>query len=210
MNPIQSESLASLCSKGEAREVSFSVDSRIKGMIEKLLKEGVMENGKDWKPSSCGTPQGAVMSPLLANISLDALDHEMVAAGREMIRYAADFVILCESREEAEAALEAVRQGMEKAGLSLHPEKTGIVDARERGGCEFLGWHFERGWRRPREKSQKKFKEAIRAKTRRNNGRSMKAIIAEVNRTVRGWGNSFQGGGVNVPRKLEGWKAGCE
>jgi len=180
-------------------------DSRIKGMIEKFLKQGVMESGKEWTPSTGGTPQGAVMSPLLANIYLDPLDHEMAAAGREMIRYADDFVILCESREEAEATLEAVRQWMEKAGLSLHPEKTCIVDARERGGFEFLGWHFERGWKWPREKSQKKFREAIRAKTQRNNGKSMKAIIVEVNRTVRGWGNYFQGGVENVPQKLESW-----
>lgn len=180
-------------------------DSRVKGLIEKFLKQGVMESGKDWQPTPGGTPQGAVMSPLLANIYLDPLDHEMVEAGRQMIRYADDFVILCESREEAEAALEAVRQWMEKAGLSLHPEKTRIVDARERGGFEFLGWHFERGWKWPREKSQRKLKEAIRSKTSRDNGKSMEAIIAEVNRTVRGWGNYFQGGVTNVSIKLEAW-----
>jgi len=101
-------------------------DSRIKGMIEMYLKAGVMESGKDWQPTPGGTPQGAVMSPLLANIYLDPLDHEMVAGRREMVRYADDFVILCESREEAEAALEATRQWMEKAGLTLHPEKTRI------------------------------------------------------------------------------------
>lgn len=180
-------------------------DSRVKGLIEKMLKQGVMESGKDWQPTSGGTPQGAVISPLLANIYLDPLDHQMAAAGREMIRYADDFVILCESREEAEAALEAVRQWMMKAGLTLHPEKTRIVDARERGGFEFLGWHFERGLKWPREKSQTKFKESIRMRTRRNNGKSMKAIIADVNRTVRGWGNYFQGGVANVPTRLESW-----
>jgi RNA-directed DNA polymerase len=146
-----------------------------------------------------------VLSPLLANIYLDPLDHQMAAAGREMIRYADDFVILCETRDEAEAALEAVKHWMEKAGLTLHPGKTRIVDARERGGFEFLGWHFERGWKWPREKSQQKFKDAIRAKTRRSNGKSMNAIIAEVNRTVLGWGNYFQGGVGNVPGKLESW-----
>lgn len=180
-------------------------DSRVMGMIEKMLKQGVMESGKDWQPTPGGTPQGAVISPLLANIYLDPLDHLMVSAGREMIRYADDFVILCESREEAEATLEAVRQWMEKAGLTLHPEKTKIVDARERGGFDFLGWHFERGWKWPREKSQTKFKDAIRDKTRRNSGKSMQVIITEVNRTVRGWGNYFQGGVANVPTKLERW-----
>ena len=180
-------------------------DSRVNGMIGKFLEQGVMESGKDWQPTPGGTPQGAVLSPLLANIYLDPLDHQMAAAGREMIRYADDFVILCETRDEAEAALEAVKHWMEKAGLTLHPEKTRIVDARERGGFEFLGWHFERGWKWPREKSQQKFKDAIRAKTRRSNGKSMNAIIAQVNRTVRGWGNYFQGGVGNVPQKLEGW-----
>jgi RNA-directed DNA polymerase len=180
-------------------------DSGVKGMIEKFLKAGVMESVKDWQPTPGGSPQGAVISPLLANIYLDPLDHQMAAADREMIRYADDFVILCESREEAEAALKAVRQWMEKAGLTLHPDKTRIVDARERGGFDFLGWHFERGWKWPREKSQMKFKDAIRAKTRRNNGKSMEAIIAEVNRTVRGWGNYFQGGVGNIPAKLESW-----
>ena len=180
-------------------------DSRVKGMIEKFLKAGVMESGKDWEPTTGGTPQGAVISPLLANIYLDPLDHKMAAGGKEMIRYADDFVILCESREEAEATLEEVRQWTGKAGLTRHPEKTRIVDAREGGGFEFLGWHFERGLRWPREKSQKKFKESIRAKTARNNGKSMEAIIVEINRTVRGWGNYFQGGVAYVPKKLQGW-----
>jgi len=180
-------------------------DSRVNGLIGKFLEQGVMESGKNWQPTPGGTPQGAVLSPLLANIYLDPLDHQMAAAGREMIRYADDFVILCESRDEAEAALEAVKHWMEKAGLTLHPEKTRIVDARERGGFDFLGWHFERGWKWPREKSQRKFKDAIRAKTRRSNGKSMNVIIAEVNRTVRGWGNYFQGGVGNVPQKLESW-----
>ena len=180
-------------------------DSRVLGLIEKFLNQGVMESGKGWKPTEGGTPQGAVISPLLANIYLDPLDHEMVGRGREMVRYADDFVILCESREEAEAALREVRGWMERAGLELHPEKTRIVDARERGGFEFLGWHFERGMKWPREKSQQRLKEAIRAKTRRNSGRNMGAIIAEVNRTVRGWGTYFQGGVRNVSPRLDAW-----
>ena len=73
------------------------------------------------------------------------LDHEMSNRGREMVRYADDFVILSRSREEAEAALEEVREWVEQAGLRLHPEKTRIVDAREKGGFDYLGYHFERG-----------------------------------------------------------------
>lgn len=180
-------------------------DSRVLELIEKFLKQGVMETGKEWQPTPGGTPQGAVISPLLANIYLDPLDHLMAGKAREMIRYADDFLILCESREEAEAALQEVKQWMREAGLSLHPEKTRIVDARERGGFDFLGWHFEGGMKWPREKSQKRFKATIRQQTRRSEGRSMKAIIAEVNRIVRGWGNYFQGGVSTVSPKLESW-----
>lgn len=180
-------------------------DSRVLKLIEKFLRQGVMETTKEWTPTEKGTPQGAVMSPLLANIYLNPLDHLMVGKGRQMVRYADDFVILCASQEEAEAALQEVRQWMEGAGLTLHPEKTRIVDARERGGFEFLGWHFERGLRWPREKSRQKFKESIREKTRRGNGKSLKAIIAEVNRVIRGWGNYFQGGVSTVSPPLESW-----
>lgn len=180
-------------------------DSRVLKLIEKFLRQGVMETTKEWTPTEKGTPQGAVMSPLLANIYLNPLDHLMAGKGRQMVRYADDFVILCASQEEAEAALQEVRQWMEGAGLTLHPEKTRIVDARERGGFDFLGWHFERGMRWPREKSRQKFKESIREKTQRGNGQSLQAIIAEVNRVIRGWGNYFQGGVSNVSPPLESW-----
>jgi len=164
-------------------------DSRVLGLIEKMLKQGVMETINGWTPTEQGTPQGAVISPLLANIYLDPLDHQMVEQEREMIRYADDFVILCKTQAEAEEALEHVRAWMSKAGLTLHPEKTRIVDATQRGGFEFLGWHFERGYKWPREKSQKKLKDSIRERTRRHNGHSLKAIITRVNQVVRGWGN---------------------
>jgi RNA-directed DNA polymerase len=180
-------------------------DSRVLKLIEKFLRQGVMETTKEWTPTEKGTPQGAVMSPLLANIYLNPLDHLMEGKGRQMVRYADDFVILCASQEEAEAALQEVRQWMEGAGLTLHPEKTRIVDARERGGFDFLGWHFERGMRWPREKSRQKFKESIREKTRRGNGQSLQAIIVEVNRVIRGWGNYFQGGVSTVSPPLESW-----
>lgn len=180
-------------------------DSRVLALVEKFLKQGIMESGKGWTPTSKGTPQGAVMSPLLANIYLDPLDHLMIRQGKEMVRYADDFVILCESREEAEATLEIVRQWMKEAGLSLHPEKTRIVEVTQKGGFEFLGWHFERGYKWPREKSCQKLKEAIRSKTPRSNAQSMRRIIAEVNRTLRGWGNYFRGGVRNVPEKYDQW-----
>ena len=183
-------------------------DSRVQGLIEKMLRQGVMETMNDWKPTEQGTPQGAVISPLLANIYLDPLDHQMAGDGREMIRYADDFVILCKTRAEAEEALEQVRAWMSKAGLTLHPEKTRIVDATQRGGFEFLGWHFERGYKWPGEKSQKKLKDSIRERTRRHNGHSLKTIITRVNQVVRGWGNYFQGGASTVSPKIDGWIRG--
>ena len=142
-------------------------DGAVLELIQRFLEQGVMESGKGWSPTEKGTPQGGVLSPLLANIYLNPLDHLMAKQGREMIRYADDFIILCESEAEARQVLEEVRQWVEQAGLSLHPTKTRIVDASQAGGFDFLGYHFERGMKWPREKSLAKFKEAIRQKTRR-------------------------------------------
>jgi len=180
-------------------------DSRVHGLLKRFLKQGVMESMKDWRPTEQGTPQGAVISPLLANIYLDPLDHQMAAKGREMVRYADDFVILCHSQAEAEEALEEVRQWMGKAGLTLHPQKTRIVDASAKGGFEFLGWHFERGMKWPREKSQKKLKENLRGHTRRSSGSSLPKIISRVNRVVAGWGGYFRGGVRSVSPKIDLW-----
>jgi RNA-directed DNA polymerase len=173
-------------------------DSRVLALLDKFLRQGVMESMKGWAPTETGTPQGAVISPLLANIYLDPLDRQMVAQGRDMVRYADDFIILCRSQSEAEEALEQVRQWMSQAGLTLHPEKTRIVDATQAGGFEFLGWHFERGMRWPREKSQKRLKDSLRQRTRRHSGQSLHTIITAVNKVVRGWGNYFRGGVSSV------------
>lgn len=161
-------------------------DGRVLELICKYLKQGVLDEMREWTPET-GTPQGAVISPLLSNIYLNPLDHLMAATGCEMVRYADDFVVLCGSKAEAESALAVVQQWTGEAGLTLHPEKTRIVDATQAGGFDFLGYHFERGQRRPRRKSLKKFKDAIRAKTKRNNGQSLQVIIAKVNRTTKGW-----------------------
>jgi RNA-directed DNA polymerase len=161
-------------------------DGRVLELICKYLKQGVLDEMREWTPET-GTPQGAVISPLLSNIYLNPLDHLMAAAGCEMVRYADDFVVLCRSKAEAESALAVVQQWTVEAGLKLHPEKTRIVDATQAGGFDFLGYHFERGQRRPRRKSLKKFKDSIRAKTKRNNGQSLQVIIAKVNRTTKGW-----------------------
>lgn len=180
-------------------------DGRVLALLEKFLKQGVLETGKQWQPTESGTPQGAVISPLLANIYLDELDHLLAGLGFEMVRYADDFVILCPNQAEAQQALEVVREWTLQAGLVLHPEKTKLVDASVRGGFDFLGWHFERGYRWPRQKSEKRFKETIREKTRRTSGEGLQSIIAAVNRTVRGWGTYFRGGVRNVPQRLDKW-----
>ena len=139
-----------------------------------------------------GSPQGAVISPLLSNIYLDPLDHQMAKAGFEMVRYADDFVILCRSPEEASQALAMVQDWTAAAGLTLHPTKTRIVDAKE-DAFEFLGYRFEKsGKRYPRAKSLKKLKDTIRAKTKRTSGKSLRAIIESLNPTLHGWFGYFK------------------
>lgn len=180
-------------------------DGRILRLLEQYLKQGVLDSAKDWKPTEQGTPQGAVISPLLANIYLDPLDHLMVSRGREMIRYADDFIILCRSQAEAQEALAEVAAWVNEAGLTLHPSKTRIVDASQPGGFDFLGWHFERGWKWPREKSVVRFKEVLRAQTLRTHGQSLPRIIEQLNRRLRGWARYFADGNGNLYTVLDQW-----
>lgn len=177
-------------------------DGRVLELLGKYLKQGVLEELREWQPEA-GTPQGAVISPLLSNIYLDPLDHLMESSGLEMIRYADDFVMLCHSEAEARRALAVVQQWTVEAGLTLHPEKTRIVDATQPGGFDFLGYHFECGRRTPRQKSLKKFKAMIRAKTKRNNGHSLQVIIANVNRTAKGWYAYFKHSHLYTFRPLD-------
>jgi RNA-directed DNA polymerase len=170
-------------------------DGRMLGLIETFLKAGVMDGLEKWEPEA-GAPQGAVLSPLLSNIYLNPLDHRMAAQGIEMVRYADDFVILCRSRTEAEQALTVVRQWCEAEGLTLHPTKTKIVDVRTEG-FDFLGYRFAttrqgKLARWPRKKSLDKLKDTLRVKTKRTDGRSLRCIIADVNRTLRGWFGYFK------------------
>jgi len=179
-------------------------DGRVLSLIAAYLNQKVMDGLEGWIPER-GTPQGAVISPLLANIYLDPLDHLMAAKGCHMIRYADDFVILCRHEDEAERVLSAVRDWTAQAGLELHPEKTRIVDATKPGGFDFLGYHFEQGQRWPRKKSLKKLKDAIRSKTRRTNGYSLSHIITNVNRTLRGWFEYFKHARKQTFSPLDGW-----
>jgi RNA-directed DNA polymerase len=110
---------------------------RVLELIESCLKAGVMETGKGWEATPEGTPQGAVISPLLANICLNDLDWELARKGLQMVRYADDFVILCRTEEEAKRALELIRRWMDQALLRLHPKKTKIVDASQKVDSTF-------------------------------------------------------------------------
>jgi len=119
--------------------------------------------------------------------------------------YADDFVILCRSAAEADEALAAVTAWVSEAGLILHPEKTRVVDATQRGGFDFLGYYFERGMKWPREKSLKQLQERLRAKTLRREGRSWRVIVADVNGTLRGWHQYFQHSKANVFAAVDGF-----
>jgi RNA-directed DNA polymerase len=180
-------------------------DGRVLALVESFLRAGVLEAVKGWQPTERGTPQGGVISPLLANLYLNPLDQQMAKAGWEMVRYADDFVILCRTQAEAQAVLAAVRSWVREAGLTLHPEKTRVVDASAPGGFDFLGYHFERGQRWPRKKSLAKLKERMRAKTSRLDGRSLSDIVADVNRSLRGWYQYFQHSKANTFTAVDGY-----
>jgi RNA-directed DNA polymerase len=183
-------------------------DGRVLELIESFLKAGILDGLKEWIPEA-GAPQGAVLSPLLSNIYLNPLDHELASAGWEMVRYADDFVVLCRSAEEAQRALEQVRAWVAKADLTLHPTKTRIVDVRT-DGFDFLGYHFTtakdgdiRRW--PREKSLSKLRDVIRTKTGRTNGHSLERIVADVNRTLVGWFGYFKHSNETTFKHLDSW-----
>ena len=169
-----------------ARVQSKVSDGRVLALVDAFLHQPIFEGLAQWTPDE-GTPQGAVISPLLANLYLDPLDHAVAAAGFEMVRYADDFVVLCRTAEEAEQALVLVQRWTAAAGLRLHPEKTHLVDMQSADGFDFLGYHFQRGHRWPRKKSLRNLKDAVRQHTSRTNGHSLAVIIADVNRTLVGW-----------------------
>jgi RNA-directed DNA polymerase len=178
-------------------------DSRVLELIKRFLKAEILEELKHWSAET-GAPQGAVLSPLLSNIYLNGLDHHMAQSGYQMVRYADDFVILCRTREEALAALQLVQSWVNEAKLTLHPEKTRIVDIRETS-FDFLGYKFLQHRRFPRKKSLAKFKDTIRTKTPRQSGRSLSCIIADVNCTLLGWFEYFKHSGPTAFPALDSW-----
>jgi RNA-directed DNA polymerase len=180
-------------------------DGRLLALLEAWLKQDVVRGMERWTPAG-GTPQGAVISPLLANLYLHPLDAWMARRGYRMVRYADDFVILCPSAEQAQRALAEVQTWVEANGLTLHPDKTRVADSRRPGqGFEFLGYRFECGRRRVRAKSVQALKDKVRAKTRRTRGESLAMIIADLNPTLRGWYGYFQHAHRTTFRPLDGF-----
>ena len=146
-----------------------------------------------------------MIGPLLANIYLDPLDAFIAERGYRMARYAGDFVILCQTREEAEAALADVRAWVTMNGLALHPQKMHVGDCRQPGqGFEFLGYRFEAGERHVRKKSLTELKDSIRVKTKRTRGDSLVRIVAGLNRMLRGWFSYFNHAHPKTFESLDG------
>jgi RNA-directed DNA polymerase len=175
-----------------ARVTERISDGRVLSLIDGFLRQDIMTDMARWQPTT-GTPQGAVLSPLLANIYLHPLDLLMETSGYRMVRYADDFVILCRTEDEALAALGQVAAWVAANGLTLHPDKTRTGDSRQPGhGFEFLGYRFEAGRRLVRKKSLKALKDKVRMRTIRSRGDSLERIIADLNPTLRGWFGYFQ------------------
>jgi len=188
-----------------ARVEEHVIDGKVLDLIRGWLKADILKGLERWTPTQ-GSPQGAVISPLLANIYLDPLDKLMAALGFQMVRYADDFVVLCKSREDADAALAEVRAWVSANGLTLHPEKTHVGDCRVPGqGFEFLGYRFEAGRRFVRKKSMDKLKDSIRDKTRRTRGVSLEAVIVDLNPVLRGWFGYFKQAHWTTFKDLDGF-----
>ena len=167
-------------------------DQSLLNLVQKYLKQNIIDGVKNWIPIA-GTPQGAVLSPLLANIYLHPMDVMLTNLGLKVVRYADDFVILSKTEQEAKMALEKVKEWVNKFGLTLHPDKTHIGNALIKGqGFEFLGYRFEAGKRFVRKKSLKSFRDKVRAKTKRSRSGSINEIIEDLNPMLRGWFEYFK------------------
>ncbi len=180
-------------------------DGRLLALLRSWLSQDIVSDMSRWTPTS-GTPQGAIISPLLANLYLHPLDQAMTQHGYRMVRYADDFVILCHSEQEARQALAHVQEWVTTNGLTLHPDKTHIGDCRQQGqGFDFLGYRFEAGKRWVRKKSLKAFKDKVRSRTRRTEGKSLRQVIALLNPMLRGWFGYFRHAYRTTFRLLDGF-----
>jgi RNA-directed DNA polymerase len=187
-------------------------DGRVLNLIENFLNQSIFDGLDTWIPEK-GTPQGAVLSPLLANIYLNGLDWLMDNNNYLMVRYADDFIIMCKTKESAEKALSIVKEWTDKAELILHPEKTKILDIMQ-DEIEFLGYRFVKSnnydrtkliWKFPKDKSIKKLKDSIRKHTRRTNGNSLEYIITKINLIIRGWFEYYKHSYKTTFPDIDGW-----
>jgi group II intron reverse transcriptase/maturase len=179
-------------------------DGNILNLVKKFLAAGVLDHGV-FKPTTIGTPQGGVISPLLANIVLNKLDGRLEKEGYRFVRYADDFVVVCKNRKQAEAALALVEKVMTDLGLSVSPEKTKIASYGK--GYEFLGFRLSSKSRTMRPKSLEKFKTKIREITRRCNNLDTRVIV-KLNQVIRGTANYFASDFstcVKLYQKLDKW-----
>ncbi len=191
-------------------------DRRVLKLVRQWLQAGVLDAGV-LTESVTGTPQGGVISPLLANIYLHAFDRAWEEHGvGEVVRYADDFVVLCSTQEQAEEAQRRSVGILGELGLSLHPDKTRVVDLREgKEGFDFLGCHFRarmsgKLWeqrrivryylhRWPSVRSMKRARARIKALTARSQvGQQLPEVIARLTRFLRGWGNYFRTGNAGL------------
>jgi len=192
-----------------ARKVA---DGKVLNLIRQFLEAGIMDGLTLSEPKS-GTPQGGVISPLLANIYLDELDHLMAQGGCTMERYADDFVVFCHTEAEAKQALERLTAWTALAGLTLHPTKTRIVDlTQERAHIDFLGYRIlrhtgkdgrPRFLRLVRPKSDQKIHDRIRSLTPRKAAQALEETVTELNRTLRGWHAYFRTAIRNIHQELD-------
>jgi RNA-directed DNA polymerase len=183
-------------------------DGRVLSLIESFLASGIMNDGV-FEASTEGTPQGGNLSPLLANVYLHHFDRRMTELGYLHLRYADDILIFCTYKWEAEDALKRAKEILEgELNLTLSPEKTKIVHGRKKG-VEFLGFHFNGRWRRPKPKAVKKFKAEIKLRTRRQQPRNLESVIASINPVIMGWGYYFKDGTVKkLFEELDGYIRG--
>jgi len=180
-------------------------DGRVLALLQAYLNAEILDGMRRWKPET-GTPQGAVISPLLANVFLHELDVRMKQAGHRMVRYADDFVVLCETETEANSALEMVHCYADEYELTVHPDKTRIGNCSRYGeGFDFLGYHFERGKRWPSAEKLPQLRARLRPLLKRTNGRSLEAIIADINPILRGWFEYFKHSGLSAMKTVDGW-----
>jgi len=189
-----------------AEEIS---DGKVLGLIESWLTAGVMNQG-EIEETNVGTPQGGVISPLLANIYLHELDKQVTKFdGVRLVRYADDMVILCKTKKEAERTLKQVEEILAGLKLRLNKEKTKIVNVNKESFV-FLGFKFKRGrgivFVGPRKEAIRKFKDRVRTVTNRRRPLKPEEMMGELNSVIRGWGNYFKIGDVKkLYTRLDKW-----